>query len=59
MNEWHPASEVENYNPLRYQFVWNEDYSLFQAIPLRWWDDSSYIRYQGDNWDTEDWNGEE
>lgn len=26
----------------------NEDETAYQAIPLRWYDDASYARYQGD-----------
>ncbi len=41
-----PASEVETYNPDRYSFRWNSDYSGFIPRKLAWHDDASYIRYQ-------------
>lgn len=36
-------------NPNRVEFRWNDDFSAFQIIPLRWWDDTSYIAYQCDD----------
>lgn len=36
------------FNPQRTEFRWNADFSAFWPIPLRWWDDASYIAYQGD-----------
>jgi hypothetical protein len=47
-NTWYPAIDAVLFNPNRYSFKWNEDYSMFQATPLLWWDDASYIAYQGD-----------
>lgn len=41
-------NEHKNYNPERYDFRWNKDYTECDVIPLRWWDDASYIQYQGD-----------
>jgi len=43
---WLPASECEKFSPDAYQHVWNEDYSMFRAVPLRWTDDASYAAYQ-------------
>jgi len=48
-NQWLPADQAERYNPGRYDFVWNDDYTMFRAVPLRWWDDASYARYQSDS----------
>jgi hypothetical protein len=50
---WMPAVYAEQFNPERFDFVWNYDYTLFRALPLRWWDDASYARYQSD---VEDWD---
>lgn len=49
---WRPAGEAEQWNPDAFQFKWNKDYTSFQLIPLRWTDDASYARYQGDYDDT-------
>lgn len=49
---WHPKSMVEQFSPQRNEFHWNANYTKFKPIPLRWWDDSSYARYQsGDDRD--------
>jgi hypothetical protein len=40
------AADVEAYDPNRFDFVWNEDFSEAQVVPLRWHDDASYIAYQ-------------
>ena len=38
-------------NPDRQDVKWNKDYSAWSVRDCRWWDDSSYIAYQGDdNW---------
>lgn len=47
------AAEVANeryklFNPERWDFRWNHDYSIVTCVALRWWDDASYIAYQGD-----------
>lgn len=49
MNEEFPltASEAHEYNPERYDFVWNADYTRCRAINLAWYDDASYAAYQG------------
>lgn len=36
------------WNPRRTEFVWNDSFTAFRPIPLRWWDDASYIAYQAD-----------
>ncbi len=41
--------EYEQLNPARYDFYWNADYTEVDAVKLRWWDDASYARYQGDD----------
>jgi hypothetical protein len=48
MAELLPASEVKKYDPNRYEFRWNEDFTAAEVIPLRWFDNVSYIKYQGD-----------
>ncbi len=43
-------SQVSMWNPIRYDFYWNHDYTAFRPVLVRWWDDESYIAYQcGDN----------
>jgi len=39
---------VELWNPRRYEFVWNDDFTAFKPVKLLWWDDNSYIDYQCD-----------
>ena len=41
-----PASDVESYDPNRYEIRWNSDYTRFIPIKLRWNDDKSYQKYQ-------------
>lgn len=53
-NGYLPASEVETYNPDRYSFAWNYDYSGFVPHKLAWFDNESYMRYQSEDMD----NGE-
>ena len=48
-SEWLPASQVTDYNPDQYDFEWNTNHTLFCPHKLRWHDDASYIRYQGDS----------
>lgn len=43
---WLNADEVEGYDPNTYDFIWNEDYTKFKPVKLRWNDESSYRRYQ-------------
>ena len=42
------APRCSEFNPQRYDFRWNEDYSGFVPVKLLWWDDASYIAYQSD-----------
>ena len=44
-----PASQVRRFNPRRYDFRWTDDFAGFLPVKLLWWDDASYIRYQGDD----------
>jgi len=44
--KWRPVSELESFTSERFDFVWNDDYTMFQAVPLKWYDDASYARYQ-------------
>lgn len=41
-----PTQCVALYNPGRYDYRWNSDFTAFRAIKLTWWDDRSYIAYQ-------------
>ncbi len=41
-----PSSAARLFNPARFDFRWNDDYTAFRPIRLRWWDDASYARYQ-------------
>lgn len=50
-NPWYPARMINEFNPDRFEFRWNEDYTEFQLVPVRWWDDLSYIRYQSEDLD--------
>lgn len=38
--------EYKKLDPTRFSFQWNEDYTECEAIPLPYWDDVSYRRYQ-------------
>ena len=40
--------EHEELNPDRFDFQWNATFTECTAIPLRWWNESSYRRYQYD-----------
>lgn len=31
------------------EVIWNKDYSSFRPSHLLWWDDISYVNYQGQN----------
>lgn len=42
--------EYKQYDPERYDFRWSTDFSTVTVIPLSWWDDASYARYQGDQY---------
>lgn len=41
------AREADLFNPNRFSFRWNKDYSKAVVCPLLWWDDVSYLAYQG------------
>lgn len=45
---WYPVADLENFNPDRFDFRWNADYTEFCPVRLRWWDDASYAAWQGD-----------
>lgn len=40
--------EYENYDPETYDFIWNDDYTECEIVPCNWYDEVSYLRYQGD-----------
>ncbi len=40
------AGEHESLSPDRFDFRWNADHTEVAAVPLAWWDDASYARYQ-------------
>ena len=42
------AEEYKNYDPDRFDFVWNADFTECEVHPLTWWDEASYAAYQGD-----------
>ena len=42
------APRAIEFNPQRTEYRWNDDFSGFIPIKLRWWDDASYIAYQSD-----------
>jgi hypothetical protein len=48
---WYPKSMVKQFSPQRNDFHWNANFTKFKPMPLRWWDDSSYARYQSDDGD--------
>jgi hypothetical protein len=33
-------------NPQRTEVAWNDSFTAFRLIALKWWDDASYIAYQ-------------
>lgn len=41
-----PSQAARLYNPQRFDFRWNDDFTAFQPLPLTWWDDASYLAYQ-------------
>ena len=47
-DEWLHAERAKEFNPDRFDFRWNTEGTAFRLIPLRSWDDESYIAYQGD-----------
>ena len=36
----------------RTEVAWNDDFTAFRLIPLKWWDDASYAAYELDGIDT-------
>jgi len=45
--DWHPASEVETFDPNKFDIRWDETYSMFRAVKLAWGaGNRSYVRYQ-------------
>ncbi len=48
INRWYPKHMVTEFDQNHYDFEWNEDYTMFRALELPYWDDASYITYQGD-----------
>ncbi len=42
------AEEYKNYSPLTNDFRWLPDGSC-EVVPLTYWDDASYARYQSDD----------
>ncbi len=41
-----PSSAARVFNCNRFDFRWNDDFSAFYPVALRWWDDASYAAYQ-------------
>jgi len=57
MDKLHLAIVGQNppFNPERFDFAWNADFSAYRPLRLKWWDDASYIAYQcGDIDDSDD-----
>jgi hypothetical protein len=46
IHQWHDASELDGFGPVCNEFIWNANFSKFRVIPLRWWDEPSYLKYQ-------------
>ncbi len=53
-DKWYPKHMVSKFSPDRYDYEWNEDYTEFKPIELKYWDDSSYKDYQGKSCDWDD-----
>lgn len=41
-----PTQASRLWNPNRTEFFWNDDFTMFRPVALRWWDDASYVAYQ-------------
>lgn len=44
--DWHRAEDADKFPPDLYDFVWNDDYSYFRAVRLRYNSQASYIQFQ-------------
>ena len=44
-----PTQISRIWNPDRFDFRWNADYTAFRPIALASWDEASYVRYQSDD----------
>ncbi len=40
------ATNCRLFNPMRHDFRWNDDFTAFRPVALKWWDDASYMAYQ-------------
>lgn len=49
-----PSNVSRLYNPSRFDFRWNADYTAFEPLRCAWWDDASYARYQSEDRDYEE-----
>lgn len=45
-SDWLPAERRFEFDPDRFDFEWNEDYSMFRPHRLAWHDEASYLKYQ-------------
>jgi hypothetical protein len=46
-----PTQASRLFSPRTHDFAWNDTFTAFRPLPLKWWDDASYIAYQaGDNY---------
>lgn len=43
---WYAASEVDMFDINRYHFEWDDNYTMFRPILLRWNDNLTYISHQ-------------
>lgn len=59
VREGENPTQAHLFNPQRTEYRWNADFSAFYPIPLRWWDDASYIAYQGYCGDEDDMDDNE
>ena len=55
VDQWLPARFAARFSPANHDFVWSPDGRHFRPVKLRWWDDASYARYQGDCGIDEPW----
>ena len=42
-----PTQASRLYSSRTHDFAWNDTFTAFHALRLKWWDDASYAAYQG------------
>lgn len=45
------VGQAPAFDPDRYEYRWNRDYTAYRVIKLRWHDDASYAAYQASDLD--------